>query len=71
MRGDGEGQESLSYCSPWGRKESDTTERLNSPGQGCWVHVWSELDHFLQVLGCSLQSPDYGSEAEGTRGRSD
>ena len=25
----GEGQGSLAYCSPWGRKESDTTERLN------------------------------------------
>ena len=25
----GEGQESLVCCSPWGRKESDTTERLN------------------------------------------
>ena len=28
--GDGEGQGSLVYCSPWGHKESDTTERLNS-----------------------------------------
>ena len=26
----GEGQGSLMCCSPWGRKESDTTERLNS-----------------------------------------
>ena len=24
--GDGEGQGSLVYCSPWDRKESDTTE---------------------------------------------
>ena len=24
--GDGEGQGSLEYCSPWGRKESDMTE---------------------------------------------
>ena len=24
--GDGEGQESLAYCSPWGCKESDMTE---------------------------------------------
>ena len=24
--GDGEGQRSLACCSPWGRKESDTTE---------------------------------------------
>ena len=28
--GDDEGQGSLMCCSPWGRKESDTTERLNS-----------------------------------------
>ena len=26
--GDCEGQGSLECCSPWGRKESDTTERL-------------------------------------------
>ena len=24
-----DGQESLACCSPWGRKESDMTERLN------------------------------------------
>ena len=24
--GDGDGQGSLAYCSPWGHKESDTTE---------------------------------------------
>ena len=27
--GVGDGQGSLPCCSPWGRKESDTTERLN------------------------------------------
>ena len=27
--GDGERQESLACCCPWGRKESDMTERLN------------------------------------------
>ena len=27
--GDGDGQGSLASCSPWGRKESDTTEQLN------------------------------------------
>ena len=31
--GAGDGQRSLACCSPWGRKESDTTERLN----------WTEL----------------------------
>ena len=28
--GDGEGQGGLMCCSPWGRKKSDTTERLNN-----------------------------------------
>ena len=28
--GDSEGQESLVWCSPWGHKESDTTEQLNN-----------------------------------------
>ena len=28
--GVGDGQGSLACCSPWGRKDSDTTERLNS-----------------------------------------
>ena len=32
--GVGDGQGSLAYCSPWGCKESDTTERLN----------WTELN---------------------------
>ena len=32
--GDGEGLGSLACCSPWGHKESDTTERLN----------WTELN---------------------------
>ena len=27
--GVGDGQESLACCSPWGRKESDTTEQMN------------------------------------------
>ena len=28
--GDGEGQGSLVWCSPWGQKESDMTEQLNN-----------------------------------------
>ena len=28
--GDGEGQGSLACCSPWGHKESDMTEPLNT-----------------------------------------
>ena len=29
LRGVGNGKGSLACCSPWGRKESDMTERLN------------------------------------------
>ena len=32
--GDGEGQGSVACCNPWGRKESDTTERLNNRSLG-------------------------------------
>ena len=33
--GDGEGQGSQVCCSPWGQKESDTTERLNCTELNC------------------------------------
>ena len=42
--GDGEGQGSLARYSPWGRKESDTTERLNSNKK------LSSLSHCNSVL---------------------
>ena len=29
VSGDGDGQEGLVCCSPWGGKESDTTEKLS------------------------------------------
>ena len=31
--GVGDRQGGLACCGPWGRKESDTTERLNNPNQ--------------------------------------
>ena len=34
--GDGEGQGSLACCSPWGCKESDTTERPNNKSERSW-----------------------------------
>ena len=45
--GDGEGQGSLVCCSPWGRKESDTTWQLNSSrrekaSQACGK-IWTKL----------------------------
>ena len=30
LPGGGEGQEGLTYCNPWGHKDSDTTEQLNN-----------------------------------------
>ena len=41
---DGEGQVSLAYCSPWGRKESDTSEQLN----------WT--DRFIDYNKCTTTS---------------
>ena len=38
--GDGDGQGGLACCDSWGRKESDTTERLN----------WTELNPFLKLV---------------------
>ena len=34
-----DGQGSLVCCSPWGRKELDTTERLNSSRRNRGVHT--------------------------------
>ena len=42
--GVGDGQGSLVCCSPWGRKELDTTERLN----------WTELIHIYWTKGTFL-----------------
>ena len=41
--GVGDGQRSLACCSPWGRKESDTTERL----KGTELTECSRLPHRL------------------------
>ena len=35
--GDGDGQGGLVCCSPWGRKESDTTEQLNLDNNSCFT----------------------------------
>ena len=43
--GVGDGQGGLACCSPWGRKELDTTERLN------WTELnWTELNQNNMVL---------------------
>ena len=53
--GVGDGQGGLACCSPWGHKESDTTEQLN----------WIELKHFfginfLQFVGCLISGSMVG-----------
>ena len=45
--GDGEGQGSLVYCSPWGCKESDTTEQLNNYWR--WSHYLIFFPHFAHT----------------------
>ena len=44
--GDKEGQGRLACCSPWGRKESDMTERLNN---NC-ATLGLTQDHVLKAL---------------------
>ena len=64
--GDGKGQEGLACCSPWGRKQSDTTEQLNnnkigtSPLRNCQlsgrVKVEARWDSKIRDgIGCSLK----------------
>ena len=43
--GDGDGRGSLACCSPWGRKESYTTETLN----------WTDIPSFLDFLPISVK----------------
>ena len=38
--GDGDGQGGLACSSSWGRKELDTTERLNWTALKCWIHTF-------------------------------
>ena len=56
--GVGEGQGGLACCSPWGRKESDTTERQNenSSALNIRVHVNFLSFFFLFILYCSSLS---------------
>ena len=51
--GVGDGQESLACCSPWGRKELDTTEHSNGTEHSCRVAVIKnghKASAFLHVL---------------------
>ena len=48
--GDGEGQGSLVCCSPWGHKESDTTERLNNKKKDLKIIYFKDFFKNFQVL---------------------
>ena len=67
--GDGEGQRGLACCSPWGHKESDTTERLNwtegNQKKGC-ILVNNNEHGFIIFPWCWERSRAEGEE--GVRG---
>ena len=54
--GDSGGQRSLVYCSPRGRKESDTTQQLNNGEEGSIPSVYCPGTHQLPVLCLTSQS---------------
>ena len=58
--GDGEGQGSLSCCSPQGRKKSETTERLNNKKVQFFVTPWTVACQAPLAMGFSRQ--EYWSE---------
>ena len=45
--GDGEGQGRLVYCSPWGRKELDMTERLNN--NYIYIYIYLRVNIYMCV----------------------
>ena len=51
----GDGQGSLACCSPWGRKESETTEWLNWTEQGYLTIPYTEMNLMLQFWIPSLK----------------
>ena len=50
---DGDGQGGLACCGPWGRKESDTTERLNNNNIGLHEFIIN-LYLLHKHLGCLI-----------------
>ena len=55
--GVGEGQGNLVCCSPWGCKESDTTEQLNWT-ELIWKCTWTNLDESLKCYVIDWKEPD-------------
>ena len=50
--GIGDGQGSLARCSPWGRKESDTTEQLNN--NFCFTEKETEAQSSEETCYCHM-----------------
>ena len=48
--GDGEGQGNLACCSPWGHKESDTTEWLNNNYYKCKFSVCASIFPSIRIF---------------------
>ena len=46
--GVGDGQGGLVCCSPWGHKESDTTERLNN--KELWLQIFWGCDDIITAM---------------------
>ena len=68
-----DGQGGLACCSSWGRKESDTTERLNGTElEGIWLgKVWQAQaapDVIVPGLSSISSGPCFASLAEGVGG---
>ena len=62
--GVGDGQGSLVCCSPWGHKELDMTEQLNSTELACQVISLMQLLHYccsMKVVKDNKQMNGYGS----------
>ena len=56
--GDSEGQGGLACCSPWGRKESDMTERLNL-SELKQLYAYQSLEYFKTDISenvCEIQT---------------
>ena len=52
--GDSEGQGGLVCCSPWGRKESDTTEQMNNNSLLLGRKAMTNLDRILKSKDTTL-----------------
>ena len=52
--GNGEGQESLACCSPWGCKESDMTEKLNKNNNILHLNSERKIEHILKGEGLMI-----------------